>query len=163
MKPGMLTTCQRRGFKLVDVNIWQVTKGTPAQHDYYWNSRLQSKCEPPSYEIAVDNPEMRILPPGATVDGVVPIKKTPTVAPQTEQMQQTIRELRQQLNSFVTRYRLTVRWKNGIVEDEWGFETEKAARSRYDRWVETFGENFEPAEIVSYSIDKEGDKTWNQE
>ena len=180
-KPGAFSTCQRRGYKLIDIHVWQVTKGVPAVHDYYWDG--EKECDPPRYRIASDKPENNILPPGAViVDGDVPVVENKLSANNDQAIKDAIdsilkerNELRSQVEELekqsqgpsvdlVTRFRLTVRWTNGYQsEDEWGFESVEEAQARYDAWVNTFGEKFEPADINAYQINIEGDKVWGQE
>lgn len=183
MKPGAFSTCHRRGYKLVDIHVWQVTKGTPAVHDYYWNTKTEERCDPPRYTINSDKPETNILPPSAVVlDGDVPVVESKLSANDDQAIKDVIdsilkerNELRSQVEELekhskgpsvdlVTRFRLTVRWTNGYQsEDEWGFESVEEAQARYDAWVNTFGEKFEPADICAYQINIEGDKVWGQE
>ena len=180
-KPGAFTTCHRRGYELVDLHVWQVTKGVPAIHDYYWDG--EKECDPPRYRVKSDKPETNILPPGAViVDGNVPVVENKLSANDDQAIKDVIdsilkerNELRSQVEELekqsqgpsvdlVTRFRLTVRWTNGYQsEDEWGFESVEEAQARYDAWVNTFGEKFEPADICAYQINIEGDKVWGQE
>ena len=151
----------------------------PAVHDYYWDG--EKECDPPRYRVKTENPETNILPPGAIViDGDIPEKKVTTttnftienmiesltaLVKERDELRNTVTELQNAPKGpsveLVQRYRLTVRWTNGYEpEDEWGFESVEAAQARYDAWVNTFGNKFEPAEICAYQINVEGDKAW---
>ena len=71
------STCQRRGYELTDIHIWQVTSGTPAKHEYYWNSQTKEQCEPEHIDLGMgEHP----TPNDATIVGVGATKKKKKVA-----------------------------------------------------------------------------------
>lgn len=59
----VLSTCQRRGYKLTDIEIWEATRG----HEWIGYERKGEPCDPPEYiDLGTGEPEL-ILPHGAKI------------------------------------------------------------------------------------------------
>lgn len=179
------STCQRRGYELTDIHIWQVTSGTPAKHLYYWNSQTKEQCEPPEYIDLGMGEHPRILPPDATIVGVGATKKKKKVAKENKMnyngelnvesiitslqslvderdaLLQRVEELENEPKGpdveLVDQWRIQFRWygSGNELEQEWGFSSQQEAEERFQVWVSTFGDKFKDVEIIHYMINKE--------
>lgn len=81
----VLSTCQRRGYQLTDINIWQATRG----HELLGYERDGKPCDPPEYIDLGKGEHPRVLPPGAKIvdkkDAIIKTTATKkTVEPKTE-------------------------------------------------------------------------------
>lgn len=172
-----LTTCQRRGFELIDKHIWQVTRG----HEHLGYVKNDEPCDPPQYiDLGVGERADIMLPPGATVIDSKPVKekilKASTVfsiedviaslndlVKQRDTLLDKVKELEETPKGpdvkLVDRWRLQFRWNGSAwdLEQEWGFTSKESAEERYKKWVDTFGDKFEDVEIVQYQINESSD------
>lgn len=59
----VLSTCQRRGYKLTDISIWEATRG----HTKLGFERNGEKCDPPEYIDLGIGEHPRVLPQGSKI------------------------------------------------------------------------------------------------
>lgn len=180
----VLSTCQRRGYKLTDIEIWEATRG----HEWLGYERNGEPCDPPEYiDLGTGEPEL-ILPRGAKIisknDYVKPKESKPVVTQTTtvveedmsiENIISSLQSLVDERNSLlkeveelkqrptgpevelVDQWRIQFKWYGSWnqLEQEWGFNSQQEAEQRFQKWVDTFGDKFNDVEIVHYKINKE--------
>jgi len=175
----ILSTCQRRGYELTDIHIWEVTRGR--EHIGY--EKNGEPCDPPEYIDLGVGEHPRILPKDAKVVGVGATKKTVakgkkmiyndnlSVESIVNSLQALVDErnaLRKEVEELKTRptgptvelvdqWRIQFRWygSGNQLEQEWGFSSQQEAEERFQKWVDTFGDKFKDVEIIHYKINKE--------
>lgn len=175
----VLSTCQRRGYELTDIHIWEVTRGR--EHIGY--EKNGEPCDPPEYIDLGVGEHPRILPKDAKVVGVGATKKTVakgkemiyndnlSVESIVSSLQALVDErnaLRKEVEELKTRptgpdvelvdqWRIQFRWYGSAneLEQEWGFSSQQEAEERFQKWVDTFGDKFKDVEIIHYKINKE--------
>lgn len=178
----VLSTCQRRGYQLTDISIWQVMRGR--KHLGY--EKNGEPCDPPEYIDLGVGEHPRILPKDAKVVGKKEKGATKkTVASEkkmiyngdlnVESIVSSLQSLLDERNSLlkeveelkarptspavelVDQWRIQFRWYGswGELEQEWGFSSQQEAEARFQKWVDTFGDKFNDVEIIHYQINKE--------
>lgn len=177
----VLSTCQRRGYELTDIHIWEISQGR--EHIGY--EKHGEPCDPPEYlDLGVGEHE-RILPPNAKVVGKKSGATKKTVAKEKEvnyngdlnvesiisslqslvderdSLLKRVEELEAQPKGpdveLVDQWRIQFRWYGSAneLEQEWGFSSQQEAEERFQKWVDTFGDKFNDVEIIHYKINKE--------
>jgi hypothetical protein len=178
----VLSTCQRRGYELTDIHIWEVTRGR--EHIGY--EKNGEPCDPPEYIDLGVGEHTRILPKDAKVIGTKDMGATKkTVAPEkkmiyngdlnVESIVSSLQSLLDERNALlkeveelktrptgpdvelVDQWRIQFRWYGSWheLEQEWGFSSQQEAEARMQKWIDTFGDKFSDVEIVHYKINKE--------
>ena len=178
----VLTTCQRRGYELTDIHIWEKSIGR--EHMGYVKNG--EPCDPPEYIDLGVGEHPRILPKDAKVVGKKEKGATKkTVASEkkmiyngdlnVESIVSSLQSLLDERNSLlkeveelkarptgpdvelVDQWRIQFRWYGSWheLEQEWGFSSQQEAEARMQKWIDTFGDKFSDVEIVHYKINKE--------
>lgn len=171
------STCQRRGYELTDIQIWEVTRGR--EHIGYIKNG--EPCNPPEYIDLGVGEHPRILPKDAKVVGAT--KKTVAKEKKVnynsdlnvESIITSLQSLVDERNALlkeveelkaiptgpdvelVDQWRIQFRWYGSAneLEQEWGFSSQQEAEERFQKWVDTFGDKFNDVEIIHYKINKE--------
>lgn len=181
METKVLTTCQRRGYRLTDLSIWQLSVGR--EHSGY--VRNGEPCDPPEYIDLGTGEHPRILPPDAKVVGKEQTATKKTVAKENkviyngdlnvesiisslqslvderDALLKRVEELEAQPKGpdveLVDQWRIQFRWYGSAnqLEQEWGFSSQQEAEERFQKWEDTFGDKFKDVEIIHYQINKE--------
>lgn len=176
------TTCRRRGYELVDTDVWEVTDDKEHLGFVYTNTTPYTPCDPPRYIQLDPDEHERILPKGSTIIEKRFDKVTQNVvysssndendlAARVDQivkeniaLRNRVRELESQPTvstptvELVDRWRLQFSWYGswGELHKEWGFESHKEAEDRLNYWIATFGDKFKDVAIIPYKINREG-------
>lgn len=167
----ILTTCQRRGYKLTDLGIWEVTE----DREHIGYIKDGQPCDPPQYIQLDPNEHERILPVGGTIiekrfDKVTKnvvqsgniVEQVAALVEENERLKQQVAELKDRPSGpdveLIDQWRIQFRWYGSAnqLEQEWGFDSQQEAEERFQVWVDTFGEKFKDVEIIHYKINKEG-------
>lgn len=171
METKVYSTCQRRGYQLTDLNIWEVTRG----REHLGYEKFGEPCDPPQY-IQLDSKEHeRILPKDAVIiekrfdkvsksvvnSGNV-VEQVAALVDENERLKVKVKELETRKSGsdveLVDRWRLELSWYGSWHElhQEWGFETKQEAENRLQHWINTFGDKFDNVAIKPYKINREG-------
>lgn len=173
----VLTTCQRRGYELTDIHIWEKSIGR--EHIGY--VKFGKPCDPPEYIDLGVGEHPRILPRGAKVVGAT--KKTvakekkvnyngdlnvesiitslQSLVDERNALLKEVEELKNRPTGpdveLVDQWRIQFRWYGSWheLEQEWGFSSQQEAEERMQKWIGTFGDKFKDVEIIHYKINKE--------
>ena len=173
----VLTTCQRRGYELTDIHIWEKSIGR--EHIGY--VKFGNPCDPPEYIDLGVGEHPRILPKDAKVVGAT--KKTvakekkvnyngdlnvesiitslQSLVDERNALLKEVEELKNRPTGpnveLVDQWRIQFRWYGSAneLEQEWGFSSQQEAEERFQKWVDTFGDKFKDVEIIHYKINKE--------
>ena len=173
----VLTTCQRRGYELTDIHIWEKSIGR--EHIGY--VKFGKPCDPPEYIDLGVGEHPRILPRGAKVVGAT--KKTvakekkvnynddlnvesiitslQSLVDERNTLLKEVEELKNRPTGpdveLVDQWRIQFRWYGSWheLEQEWGFSSQQEAEERMQKWIDTFGDKFKDVEIIHYKINKE--------
>lgn len=164
------TTCQRRGYELTDIHIWEVTRGR--EHIGYIKNG--EPCDPPEYIDLGKDEHPRILPKGAKVVGSRnttkkdKAMKTKNIVEQVAELVDENEKLKAQVSELqnrpvgpdvelVDQWRIQFRWYGSWheLEQEWGFSSQQEAEARMQKWIDTFGDKFNDVEIIHYKINRE--------
>lgn len=173
----VLTTCQRRGYELTDIHIWEKSIGR--EHIGY--VKYGKPCDPPEYIDLGVGEHPRILPKGAKVVGAT--KKTvakekkvnyngdlnvesiitslQSLVDERNALLKEVEELKNRPTGpdveLVDQWRIQFRWYGSAneLEQEWGFSSQQEAEERMQKWIDTFGDKFKDVEIIHYKINKE--------
>lgn len=169
------STCQRRGYQLTDLNIWQVTEGREHLGYVRTDTKPYTPCDPPQY-IQLDPEENElILPKDAVIiekrfdkvsknvvnSGNI-VEQVAALVDENERLKERLKELEKRPTGpdveLVDRWRLEFSWYGSWHElhQEWGFETKQEAENRLQHWINTFGDKFDNVAIKPYKINREG-------
>lgn len=177
METKIYSTCQRRGYELTDIHIWEVTKG----REHLGYERFGEPCDPPQYIQTDPDEHERILPKGATVieqrfdkmpknvvystsnDEDDLSTRVAQIVEENKALRKRVRELENQPRSNVVdvelfdRWRLEYSWKGsaGDIVQEWGFHSSKSATERMERIQEMFKDfKFDDVRTVPYKTNE---------
>lgn len=176
------TTCRRRGYELVDEDVWEVTEGREHLGFVYTNTKPYTPCDPPRYIQLDPNEHERILPKGSTIiekrfdkvnknvvysssnDEDDLATRVAQIVEENKALRERVRELENKPQSntpdvdLVDRWRLQFSWYGswGELHKEWGFESHSEAENRLKHWIATFGDKFKDVAIIPYKINREG-------
>ena len=173
----VLSTCQRRGYELTDIHIWEKSIGR--EHIGY--VKFGKPCDPPEYIDLGVGEHPRILPKDAKVVGAT--KKTvakekkvnyngdlnvesiitslQSLVDERNALLKEVEELKNRPTGpdveLVDQWRIQFRWYGSWheLEQEWGFSSQQEAEERMQKWIDTFGDKFKDVEIIHYKINKE--------
>ena len=176
------TTCRRRGYELVDVDVWEVSDDREHLGFVYTNTKPYTPCDPPRYIQLDPDEHERILPKGATVieqrfdkmpknvvystsnDEDDLSMRVAQIVEENKALRKRVRELENQPRSNVVdvelfdRWRLEYSWKGsaGDIVQEWGFHSSKSATERMERIQEMFKDfKFDDVRTVPYKTNEE--------
>lgn len=171
METKIYSTCQRRGYQLTDLNIWEVTRG----REHLGYEKFGEPCDPPQYIQLDPNENERILPKDAVIiekrfdkvsKGVINsgnvVEQVAALVEENERLKVKVKELETRKSGpdveLVDRWRLELSWYGSWhqLHQEWGFETKKEAENRLQHWIQTFGDKFDNVAIKPYKINREG-------
>ena len=176
------TTCQRRGYELTDIHIWEKSIGR--EHIGY--VKFGKPCDPPEYIDLGKGEDPRILPSDAKVIGVKEqtatkkhvakekemiyngdlnvesiITSLQSLVDERNALRKEVEELKARPTGpdveLVDQWRIQFRWYGSWheLEQEWGFSSQQEADARMQKWIDTFGDKFSDVKIVHYKINKE--------
>lgn len=167
METKIYSTCQRRGYELTDIHIWEVTRG----REHLGYERFGEPCDPPQYIQTDPTEHERILPKGATIIEQRFTKVTKTtgniveqvaaLVEENERLKAQVAELKKQPKGpdieLFDRWRLEYSWKGsaGDIVQEWGFHSSKSATERMERIQEMFKDfKFDDVRTVPYKTNE---------
>ena len=166
------TTCRRRGYELVDTDVWEATDGRDHLGFVCTNTTPYTPCDPPRYIQTDPDEHERILPKGATVIEQRFTKVTKTtgniveqvaaLVEENESLKAQVAELKKQPKGpdveLFDRWRLEYSWKGsaGDIVQEWGFHSSKSATERMERIQEMFKDfKFDDVRTVPYKTNEQ--------
>jgi regulator of replication initiation timing len=170
--PRVYSTCRRRGYELVDVDVWEVTEDREHIGFVYTNTKPYTPCDPPRYIQTDPDEHERILPRGATVieqrftrvtktTGNI-VEQVAALVEENERLKAQVAELQKQPKGpdveLFDRWRLEYRWRGSADQlvQEWGFHSSKSAMDRMERIQEYFKDfEFNDIATVHYKINEE--------
>jgi len=91
----VLSTCQRRGYRLTDISIWEATRG----HTKLGFERNGEKCDPPEYIDLGIGEHPRVLPEGSKIIDAV---NTPVITAKSAQNKVVKKEKPTETNGDIT-------------------------------------------------------------
>jgi len=161
-------TCNRRGYELIDIGVWQIWDSEKRDPQGYvdQNALPYTPCDPPRYTDLGVGEHPRILPEGAVVINqkqssimnIDIVSQVQALVNENIRLKKDLAERptvsAQPTINFVKKYRLELCWYGswGDIYTEWGFDSRTAAEDRFQVWIDTFGDKFEKVKISEYLI-----------
>jgi len=157
----MYRTCHRRGYKLLDPNIWEMLDGKESKGFVKLSSG--KKCSPPKY-IPIEKENMSSLPEGSVVvdsriEGPDVIELATPKEVLLRELENTVQKLKKELTEKTgeTRWKLEFVWGtlSPTLQEYWDLKTEKEANDLLEHhksfFARSLSESIRDIKIFKYS------------